>query len=561
MSSFTTLLMLATITTMNRGNIGGRGFTLIELIVVIAIIGILATISVVGFSRYQGDTRDARRASSVTTIAEALEKYYDANGEYPSCAALTSSTVTKDTLPGVSSNAIIAPQASSGTTNSIKCTSAGNVLTTNGIDFFEYQGDGSPECSGSGSCLSFALKYKDETDNQIKTITSRRSTSIATSGKITNLAANSTNFTTIALTWGSVNNASGYAIQTSTDSGFVGNLSQTSSVTAGASVTGLTSGQTYYFRVAPVSGTTQGEWSNTASATTRALATPVVTANADSSTQVTISWSSVQFAVSYTVQRSTDSSFPATSATTTTTQTAGSGTQTKTYTDEAPGATHYYRVQASASPNISDWSTPVSMTPAAVPAAYTITKTDPQYNIERVTSNAVCVAGTTPYYKWYKNGVAAAEGSGPSYKTYDAVFPAWNYTLTVTNDTRCQTATYQSPYVAASNSVSRRLSTPTSDIGNDQYRSMGWNWNCPAGTTSATYSWHITGNVNKAGSGSAAASGSGRYTNTGIAWGSGRGYFTINCSSPAPYGWGTISDSSQGGFGPGCLPMTGSCPP
>jgi len=203
------------------------------------------------------------------------------------------------------------------------------------------------------------------------------------------------------------------------------------------------------------------------------------------------------------------------------------------------------------------------MTPAATPAPFTITKTDPQYNIQRVTSNAVCAIGTTPYYKWYKNGVAWTEGSGPSFKTVDAIFPAWNYTLTVTNDTRCQTTTYTSPYVAASNSVSRTLSAPTSSIGNDQYRSMGWNWTCPAGTTSYTYSWNITGSVDKSGSGSggASTSGNGRYTNTGIAWGSGRGYFTINCSASAPYGWGTISDSSQGGFGPGCMPISSSCPP
>jgi hypothetical protein len=203
------------------------------------------------------------------------------------------------------------------------------------------------------------------------------------------------------------------------------------------------------------------------------------------------------------------------------------------------------------------------MTPAAVPAAYTISKTDPQYNIERVSSSAVCVGGTTPYYKWYENGVAWTEGSGPSYQTVDAVFPAWNYTLTVTNDTRCQTATYQSPYVSASNSVSRTLTAPTANIYNDQYRSMGWDWTCPAGTTSYTYSWNITGSVNTSGSGSggASTSGNGRYTNTNIGWGSGRGYITINCSASAPYGWGTISGSGQGGFGPNCMPMTGSCPP
>jgi len=548
---------------MNRGMDRRRGFTLIELIVVIAIIGILATITAVGFGRYQSDTRDARRASSASVISEALEKYYDINGEYPSCAAVSAGTVAKDTLKNVDAGSLITPQATPGTINSIKCTSAGNVLAVNGSDFFEYQGDGSPDCNGSGSCLSYVLKYKDEIDNTIRTINSRRSTSIATSGNITNLVANSTSFTSIALTWSAVSNASGYVIQTSTDSGFVGGLTPSSSATAGATVTGLTSGGTYYFRVAPINGTTQGNWSNTASATTNALATPVVTAVANSSTQVTISWPTVQFATSYNVQRSTDPSFPGTSVTTTAVQTAGTGTQSKVYTDEAPGLTHYYRVQASATPNLSSWSAVVSMTPAATPAPYTISKTDPQYNIERVTSNAVCTAGTIPYYKWYQNGVAWKEGSGPSYQTVDAVFPAWNYTLTVTNETRCQTATYQSAYVAAGNSVSRTLYSPSADIGNSSYRAMTWNWTCPEGTTSFSYSWNITGSVNKSGSGSGGAqySGSGGYSNTSIGWGSGRGYFTINCNSGAPYGWGTYTVNAQGGFGPGCLPvMTSSCP-
>ena len=554
--------MLATITNMNRVIDRGRGFTLIELIVVIAIIGILATISLVGFNRYQADTRDARRASSASVIAEALEKYYDANGEYPSCSAVTSSTVTTNTLKGIDASTLIAPQATSGQANSIQCTSAGFTLATNGPDFFEYQGDGSPDCAGTGSCLNFTLKYKDETDGQIKTISSRRNTALATSGNIIDLRANSTSFSSIALSWTAVSNASGYVIQVSTDSSFVGGLAQTSSPTAGATVTKfgagttLIAGNTYYFRVAPANGTSQGAWSNTAQATTRSLATPVVTATANSSTQVTISWPTVQYATSYNVQRSTVSDFS--SGVVSSSQTAGSGTQTTVYTDEAPGLTHYYRVQAVATGDTSDWSIVVSMTPAATPAAFTISKTDPQYNIERVTSNAVCVGGTTPYYKWFKNGVAWTEGSGPSYKTVDAVFPQWDYTLTVTNQTRCQTATYQSAYVAASNSVSRTLSAPWASIGNDQYRSMSWTGGCPDGTTSFRFDWNITGNVNTGGS---TTNTGGRYTNTNIGWGSGRGYVTLHCYAAAPYGWGDVTGSGQGGFGPGCLPMTGSCPP
>ena len=66
--------------------INRRGFTLVELIVVIVVIAILATLATLGFNRYLEDGRDNRRTANATTIAEALEKYYDKNGEYPSCA-------------------------------------------------------------------------------------------------------------------------------------------------------------------------------------------------------------------------------------------------------------------------------------------------------------------------------------------------------------------------------------------------------------------------------------------------------------------------------------------
>lgn len=153
-----------------------KGFTIVELVIVIAVIGILATISILGFGRYQADARDARRASSASVIVEALEKYHDINGEYPGCTAVTSVTVTTDTLKGVNPASIIAPQATSGTTNSLMCTSAGYTLTSAGVDFFEYQGDGTAACNTGNSCLSYILKYKKESTPAILTTASRRST-------------------------------------------------------------------------------------------------------------------------------------------------------------------------------------------------------------------------------------------------------------------------------------------------------------------------------------------------------------------------------------------------
>src|ERR1700761_8180433 len=99
-----------------------RGFTIVELLVVIAVIGILTTITIVGYNRYQQNSRDTQRAAKATVIAEALEKYYDANGEYPSCSQLTASGVTTSgVLQGVEANALVTPTASSSTTNSITC--------------------------------------------------------------------------------------------------------------------------------------------------------------------------------------------------------------------------------------------------------------------------------------------------------------------------------------------------------------------------------------------------------------------------------------------------------
>jgi type IV pilus assembly protein PilE len=73
------------------------GFTIVELLVVIAVIGILTTIGIMSFTRYQASSRDTQRSSRTTLIAEALEKYYDKNGEYPSCSTLTQSATIVDT--------------------------------------------------------------------------------------------------------------------------------------------------------------------------------------------------------------------------------------------------------------------------------------------------------------------------------------------------------------------------------------------------------------------------------------------------------------------------------
>ena len=70
------------------------GFTIVELLVVMVIIGILTALGVLSYSKIQASTRDYQRSSKITIIAESLEKYYDQNGEYPSCTAMASPSAT-----------------------------------------------------------------------------------------------------------------------------------------------------------------------------------------------------------------------------------------------------------------------------------------------------------------------------------------------------------------------------------------------------------------------------------------------------------------------------------
>lgn len=60
-----------------------RGFTIVEVTIVVIVIAILATITTAAITNNLARARETARESDVATIMNALEKYYDANGEYP----------------------------------------------------------------------------------------------------------------------------------------------------------------------------------------------------------------------------------------------------------------------------------------------------------------------------------------------------------------------------------------------------------------------------------------------------------------------------------------------
>lgn len=239
----------------------GQAFTIVELIVVVAIIGILATIAVLSFSRFQAQARDTQRASRVSVLAELLEKYYDAHGEYPSCPVMSgpAAVLTTTVLPGLEPNTLLTPKSIAGTTNSVSCI---DLTGANGEpDSFAYVGDSSTDCTSGQTCLQWILKYREEGTGTIISTSSRRRINLATSGTPV-LNALPAGFSQVNLTWSIVANAGGYSLQYATNSSFTTNLVTQSVASTSLPVPGLTTGTTYYFRVRAVNGSSIGNWSN-----------------------------------------------------------------------------------------------------------------------------------------------------------------------------------------------------------------------------------------------------------------------------------------------------------
>lgn len=326
---------------MNRG----RGFTLVELIVVIAVIAILATLATLGVARYLADGRDTQRSANATTISEALEKYYDQKGEYPSCGAITAtgSSVSSDLLKGIDQSALLVPGADSSTNNSIRCNA---TLAMSGADFFQYIGDGSADCTGSGSCLNYTLRYRSEADNQIKEIKSRREANIATSGVIRDLSVSNLSYKTLSLGWSPVQNILSYTIEQSSSSTFATIQNTFTSTSPNYSITNLAQGQQYYFRVMPIGGTQQGSWSNIADATALVLGTPQnLQSGTPTATTVPLQWEAADNAdanTRYYVEQSTNN------FSTFTTLPAVNGLST-TASGLSTGTTYSFRVRAGTS--------------------------------------------------------------------------------------------------------------------------------------------------------------------------------------------------------------------
>lgn len=176
---------------------------MVELAICITVIGILAAISIPNISVFISKSRDTQRSSKVTVLSEALEKYYQQNGEYPTCSNLKQSveSVSSTVLKGIDASALAAPSVPQGV-NSINC-------ETPSANNFTYILDENK---------TYKLSYKTEVNDELKTVKGRYDGSAK--------ALNTSDLTVIAGAGGSVSgggnfdNGSSVTIVATPDSGY-----------------------------------------------------------------------------------------------------------------------------------------------------------------------------------------------------------------------------------------------------------------------------------------------------------------------------------------------------
>jgi type II secretory pathway pseudopilin PulG len=255
-----------------------NAFTIVEIIVITVVIAILSSLAFISFTNVRQDSRDAARQSNATIVSEALEKYYEKNGEYPSVASIVNSQPA-NTGTAVASKLSI-PEGSLAMPNM-------PGITTNGIapgsephdNYLVYEAssvEDNDSCQNDvdAGCDRFALHYEEESTEAVKTIESRHASRSV--GTVPDLTVTGVNSSTISASWTTVPGAVSYLLLRSTSSSMTSPTSDYFTDTS-TSVTGLLPNTEYFFRVQAVLSIGTGDWSEIQSATTSSIAAPTGT--------------------------------------------------------------------------------------------------------------------------------------------------------------------------------------------------------------------------------------------------------------------------------------------
>lgn len=438
-----------------------RGFTIIEVITIVVVIGILAAVTVIGLSRYQAESRDAIRGASTNVIAEALEKYYEENGEYPGCDVLSGPSENVAKMIGIDPAVLTAPGASPGT-NSLRCEGTGDSSD----NAYVLTGDGSATCASGSACLFWKIEYTKEGDNSVAVIESRRRVDVMTAGTPL-LNGSVASSTSTDMSWTSIPNTLNYRLQWSTSNSF-SNPGETTTGATEATVTGLQQGVEYFFRVNSVTATGTSPWSNTHDLTTTvdAPAAPSISA-AYSGSNIVGTAGQVTCATGTTTQYQLRSSRTANA-------TPGAYTNwspwatSRTLTITNPDDGHRYTLQAQArcvgtdaSSGATQSATSDAIVPIAAPGSVALSAAMSGDTATGTISVISCSTGTTAEYQLrYRTSVSSS--SIGAWSAYDA----WNTTRTRSQVVAVGSRTdFQgqgrcvSPYATGATSTSSEVST------------------------------------------------------------------------------------------------------
>lgn len=484
-----------------------RGFTVVELVVVVVVVGVLVALTAVGFSQQQSSARDTQRDSAALTVQEALEKYYQENGEYPSVPALTNSNPnTVANLIKVDVAALKMPRsttdmaiAAPGTTNPDAIIYAGqnegsaiNCQTNTAIGCDKYEITYKKEIDGT---ITIKSRYSGASYPSITLAPSKPTISVVSNGGLSFKAEASQ--TPCAL-----QHTAFYSFRIQPTNPWTAWQPESIYITTGAQ------GTSYEVQAQTRCdmGTTSGpasEPSNSVTYTTpvNAPAVPTVSvALSGSNVQATVSTAScasgftAQYAIRGRIDNGTWGAYSAWSTTRTSARTAEQGVK---YSYQAQARCYSSSLTSAVSTGTAAiYTHPISAPPAPSVAVSTSGSTT-TYTI----GDASCPSGTTAQYQYQY--VANYDYVSAWYGPYSAKpAPNWGttsegYTYTTNAQARCMSANTVGGWsTTGSGSYTRPVTAPgiptniTGAVSGDR-RSFTWNWTAPScGPGALPYSSH-----------------------------------------------------------------------
>lgn len=438
-----------------------KGFTIVELIVVISVIGILATISIVGYSAWRKTTITAQVKSDLSNVASAMENYRTFNNAYPTISPTT--TFPTSTLPTFTP-------------------SNGVTLTVQSASSTQYCVDGT---SATDSTVTFYLASETKSQGpQTGTCAANRGGTTLPDVP-TGLTVVSATAATINLSWIAANNASSYALQCASDSGFITGLQNGSSNGITGSVTGLLAANTHYCRIRSVNSVGNSAYTSSVSTNTTTLAAPSGFAStAVNDITITFGWTANPDATSYSVQCATNAGF-----TTGVTQAFTSTTNSVVVTGLTAYMTYYCRLNSINVNNTSAWTSNVSVTTTAtfgtIAAATALTEVSPGPASATFSWTGISCSLGTPNYRITWVNIYSGGSTG---WTTGTNWAGMTYPQQSTNIWKVQTkCTYSGIDSSITDSANRSFTSVGTADPTGAFNTIGWDGRFQFNVSASTY--------------------------------------------------------------------------